>query len=154
MTRPTFKPSKRVPDGSTKAVIKHLYERAGGAKNVAFALGLATSRTYQLHEEGSLTLDDAASLTFLTGSTEAAEYLATLAGGTFVPVEADTSPINLLLARSATEHGEVMARAMRAIADGDMDASECGSLASEIDDVIRVMVAARQKVTTMIGWHD
>lgn len=151
MARPAFKPNKRVPDGTTRAVIAHLYEQAGGAKAVGFALGLAMARTYQIAEEGTLSLDDAARLTFISGGTAAAEYLATLAGGIFLPVAVEDAAPHALLSRSASEHGEVMALALSTATDGVMDATEAGRIAAEIDDTIRVLVAARQKLTPAFG---
>ena len=44
-----------------------------------------------------------------------------------------------------------MAIALSAVTDGVMDATEAGRLAAEIDDTIRVLVAARQKLTPAIG---
>lgn len=138
MTRPSFKPNKRVPEGSTKAVIARLYDDAGGAKTVAFELGLGIARTYQLAEEGSLSLDDAARLSFASGSTSCAEYFAALTGGVFTTIAPAAGTMRELLVRVAREAGDVFA----AMTDPDNH----GALAAEIDDCIRALTAARSRI--------
>jgi len=147
MTRPSYKPHKRVPDGTTKAVLAHLYSDAGGAEQVAFILGLGPARVYQLRDEGSLTLDDAARLTMVSGSPCVAEYLAILAGGTFIPSNPVDGDISDLVSRFAGESGNVLSKAVAALADGEICSREWGPLASDIDAAIRVLVAARQSIT-------
>lgn len=147
MVRPSYKPNKRVPEGTTKAVLAHLYSEAGGAEQVAFVLGLGPARVYQLRDEGTLTLDDAARLTMVSGSAVVAEYLATLAGGVFVPVDAAEGEISDLVASYAETSGDVLSKSVSALGDGVICEREWGPLASEIDAAIRILVAARQKIT-------
>lgn len=138
MSRPAFKPTKHVPDGSTKAVIGKLFAECGGAKEVAFLLDVSMSRAYQLAEDGSLSLDQAARLTFASGSTVAAEYLAALCGGTFTPGTATGDTLRESLARVAREAGDVFAQMT--------EADDAGALAAELDDLIRAATAARSKI--------
>ena len=138
MSVPAFKPRKRVPDGSSRAVIAKLFDDNGGAKQVGFTLGLSVARTYQIAEEGSLSLDDAARLTFACGSTAAAEYFAALCGGFFTPGEPTSKGLRDLLALVAHETGDVFA----AMTSPD----DTGTLASEIDEAIRALTAARSKI--------
>ncbi|MCA0402040.1 MAG: hypothetical protein LCH38_14650 [Proteobacteria bacterium] len=147
MTRPSYKPNKRVPDGTTKAVLACLYSDAGGVESVAFVLGLGAARVYQLRDEGTLTLDDAARLTLASGSTSAAEYLATLAGGTFVPESPVDDDVASLVSSYAERSGDVLAKAVFALRDGEICAAEWGPLASDIDGAIRVLVAARKLIS-------
>ncbi len=146
MVRPAFKPTKRIPDGSTKAVIAKLYDDAGGAKEVAFLLGLGMARTYQVAEEGTLSLEHAARLTFTTGSTAAADYMAALAGGFFIPVASTNAPIREMISRLAREAGEAIATGIDATADATLSENERGRMAAELDDLIQTLVGLRRQV--------
>lgn len=143
--RAAFRPNKRVPDGATKGVIVHLINQVGGVEQAAFICGLSGARIYQLQDDGNMSLDDAARLS-LAGASAAAEYLATLAGGQFIPVEPIDEPVEALVGRYARESGEVMQAACAILASGK---STCGLLAKEIDDAIRLLIAARKAVTPL-----
>lgn len=142
-----YRTNKRIPEGTTKAVIASLIrEIAGddGMQKVALVLRLEhISSVYAIQEKGSMSLDDAATLS-LAGGTSAAEYLAALAGGQFVPVEPIDEPLEALVSRFAKENGDVMQAAIAMITRGD---HACGVLASEIDNAIRVLIAARRACT-------
>lgn len=144
MARPAFKPSKKIPDGSTKAVIAKLYDDAGGAKEVAFLLGLGIARTYQIAEEGSLTLDQAARLSFATGSTAAADYMAALTGGLFLPVASTKAPMREMISRLARDAGEAVAAGIDATADAELTNDERGRMAAELDDLVQTLVSLRR----------
>ncbi len=146
MTRPAFKPSKPIPDGSTKAVIAKLYDEAGGAKQVAFLLDLGIARTYQLAEEGTLTLDQAARISFATGGTAAADFMAALAGGFFIPIASTNAPMRDMIARLAREAGEAVASGIDVTADDKLTEEERGRFAAELDDMLRVIVSLRRQV--------
>lgn len=139
--------NKVIPEGTTKAVIARLFDDVSGDEGmnaVAFVLGLSMTRAYQLQDEATLTLDHAARLTFITRSPIVAEFMAALAGGQFVPVAPVDEPIGDLVGRIAKESGEVMQAAVALLSDGR---EKCGVLASEIDDAIRVLIAARRACT-------
>lgn len=141
--------NKVIPEGTTKAVIARLFDDVSGDEGmnaVAFLLGLSMTRAYQLQDEVTLTLDHAARLTFITRSPIVAEFMAALAGGQFVPVLPINEPIGDLVQRIAKESGEVMQAAVALITEGR---EKCGVLCSEIDDAIRVLIAARQRCTPM-----
>lgn len=144
MTR-AYRPNKRVPDGATKAVLTHIINEVGGVAQAAFICGVSGARIYQLQDEGTMSLDDAARLT-LAGAEGAAEYLATLAGGQFIPVDPVDVPIQDLAGRFAKESGEVLQAACAVIAEGR---NTCGVLSKEIDDALRLLIAARRLVTPM-----
>jgi hypothetical protein len=146
-----FKPQKRIPEGSTQAVIGQLYKEAGGAKEAGFILGLQASRTYQKHEDASLTLDEAARLTMATGSDAAARYLATLAGGRFVPHDAPEGPITILMSQSAEHQAEAVCATLRALNDGTIDKAEAGGICASLDRLIERATAARQALTPICG---
>lgn len=145
--RPAFKPMRRVPDGTTKSVIAHLYAQCDGAKEVGFVLGLEKSQVYKLAEDGALTLDQVARLTHATQATAGAEYLAALAGGQFIPVEPVDGDASELLKMAAKEFGEVMQSAVEMLSKGE---SKCGVTVSEMDDAIRVLIAARRACTPVM----
>lgn len=139
--------NKAIPAGATKAVVAAFLDEAGGDEgmaSVALQLGVSMSRAYQLQDDATLTLDHAAVLTWNTKAPQAAEYLATLAGGQFVPVKPLDEDVSDLVARFAKEGGEVVQAAIAMLSRGD---SACGVLASEIDDAIRVLIAARRSCT-------
>lgn len=144
-----YRTNKVIPEGTTKAVIARLFDEAAGEegmKGVSFLLDLSMTRAYQLQDEATLTLDQAARLTFIGKTPVAAEYLAALAGGQFVPVAPISECISVLVQRIAKENGDVMQAAVSAISEGR---EKCGALVKEIDDAIRVLIAARQLCTPM-----
>ena len=143
--RAPYKPNRRVPEGATKAVLVHVINEVGGVEEAAFVCGVSGARVYQLRDEGTMTLDDVARLT-RAGSSAAAEYLATLAGGQFIPVEPIDEPVSAIVGRFAKEGGEVMQAALAMVTSGRQT---CGLLATEIDDALRLLIAARRIVTPM-----
>jgi hypothetical protein len=142
--RPAYRPNKRVPDGATKSVLVHVINEVGGVEQAAFICNVSGARVYQLRDEGTMTFDDIARLTMAGASTAAVEYLATLAGGQFVPVEPVEEPVADLIQKYAKESGDVMQACVAMLASGR---DECGVAASEIDQAIRVLIAARRKCT-------
>ena len=107
--------NKAIPAGATKAVVAAFLNEAGGSEgmdSIALQLGVSMSRAYQLQDDATLTLDHAAVLTWNTKAPQAAEYLATLAGGQFVPVQPLNEPVSDLVARFAKEGGEVVQAAI------------------------------------------
>lgn len=142
-----YRTNKRIPEGTTKAVIASLIREIvgdDGMQKVALILRLEhISSVYAIQEKGSMSLDDAATLS-LAGGTAAAEYLAALAGGQFIPVEPIDEPLEALVSRFAKENSDVIQAAIAMLTRGD---HSCGVLASEIDDAIRVLIAARRACT-------
>ena len=84
----SFKPLKTRAYGTTKEVISRLFQQAGGVPAVMKALSLSRTRTYALADPGDkarISFERVEKITQQTGATAAAEHLAYMAGGVFLP---------------------------------------------------------------------
>lgn len=138
--------------GSTKDIVTRLVDQAGGVKRSAFLLGRAASRVYELCDparDDQMSFEAVRKLTEFTGATAAAEDLAALAAGAFMPIEPAADPLTELSAKSAEEHGELMGALMRAAADGSVNEYEARDLLKECDQHLRAVVALRAKLVSL-----
>lgn len=146
MKRPAFNPVKPCDPELPKAVVRRLFDQAGGIKRVAVRLGLKEPTVYALADPG---VDDEITFARVAAITEpgmpaAAEYLAVLAGGFFQPIEGfQTGDAQGLTASSAREHGEFIAVMVAALADGKVTAEEARQALPEIDDSLRELCRLR-----------
>ena len=128
---------------ATSGVIERLVRDAGGAKRAAFLLGLKNEFSiYPMinpDKPDQMSFDRVRRLTEVTGSPEAAQDLARLAGGVFLPTSSDAS-MRQLATLTAQEFGKYSALLIDAFADGVVDASESASLLPEIDRLITVLL--------------
>lgn len=151
MKRAAFNPVKPRPAGTPKACLADLFAQAGGIQRVMVRLGLGQSQVYAYADPQSpeeITFARVAALTD-HASPAAAEYLAALAGGGFLPVQPpDAATIAALTEASLREHGQAMATIVGALADGAMTAPEAKAALPEIDDAVRALLALRALVLT------
>jgi len=146
--RAAFAPQKPCEPDDPKLAVRRLYEQLGGVKRAAIRLGLKKSRTYDLAD-----VDDDAAATWaqicaLTGpeATAAAEYLALLAGGVFLPVPPPGSAIAELTAETLREYGEASADLVEKLAGG-LTADEAAAALAPLDGALRAVVRLRQAVS-------
>jgi len=86
----SFNPLKRRKYGSTKAVISELFKQVGGITKAMKLLEVGRTRTYDFtdpNKEAELSFERISLLTRETKASAAAEHLAHLAGGVFLPID-------------------------------------------------------------------
>lgn len=127
-------------------------EQAGGAARVSHLLARRLPRIYEFCDPASepqISFDAVRRLTEFCGATAAAEDLAALAGGVFMSIARADDHISELSAKSAQEHGDLMAALMRAVGDGKLDDREARDLLKECDQHLRAVVALRAKLVSL-----
>lgn len=133
---------------SAKAVVEALVIANGGAKQVSHRLGVSDSLLYDFMHPGSekeMSLARAAALTS-PSVPFAAEYLAGLAGGVFLPIaglEQGGHALGHLTAEFARETGEAVAVIIGSLSDGQLSADEAEADLREVDQAMRVLAAIR-----------
>lgn len=143
-----FRTIKPREPGSTKDVVSRLFDEAGGIKRVAFALGKGLSVTQAYADpqhRTEITFDQVRRLTS-DQAIAAAEDLAAIAGGVFVPgiVPADALPI--LGAKAAEEWGQYIAAMLVAYADGRLCDRDRPRVREELNEAIAALVAVRARL--------
>jgi hypothetical protein len=146
--RRTFNPVKPRDPELPKAAIVRLIEQVGGPKEAAVKLGLGLSQVYAVTDptdQAELSFARVAALT-AREATAAAEYLATRAGGAFLPMPAGDTDLGLLTAESILKHGDAAAELVRALKDGRLSDEERGDAVRALDEAIRALVHLRAAV--------
>ncbi len=137
--RPAFKPQTPIEPDMPKAAVRALVDQAGGIKRVATRLGYqGDSQVYAMTREtepAEMTFAQVAALTDRP-SPAAAEYLAALAGGVFLPMPSSDDAIGRLTGEAMREAGEAAAVLVEGLADGLTPADALAAL-PEVRDVIR-----------------
>ncbi|WP_289296495.1 phage regulatory CII family protein [uncultured Reyranella sp.] len=141
-----FAPVVPCPPEEPKAAVRRLFDQNGGIDRVAIKLGLQPPYVYSIAHPGTkdeLTFARAAALTS-SEAPAAAEYLALLAGGVFLPIDcAADSDVRSLTADVAREHGEAISGLIVAIADNRITSAEARSALVEVDDCLRTLCGLR-----------
>lgn len=142
-----FRPYKPRTPGSTKAVVKELINQSGGIDAAALILDRSTTsvQAYSDHNaEQGISFDQVRRLTLSKNRpTAAAEDLALLAGGVFVPLGDPKECFHSLAAHSAREYGEFASVMLDALRDGKLCRLDRLKILPELDDLIRCLVHAR-----------
>jgi hypothetical protein len=148
MARRPFRPVKLGDPGSPKAAVARLFDQAGGAERVAVTIGRSQSQTYAYADPDLRDEIAFASVCALTGSAApaAAEYLAQLAGGVFLPVPSSATPIGALTAETMRAYGEAAADLIGKLADGSFTAAEAKGALEPLDRALRDLAQLRQAV--------
>jgi hypothetical protein len=139
--------------GTTKAVVARLIDDAGGAKQAAFIVERAASVVYSYADsdvEAQMSFDMARRLAAASGSRALADDAAAMAGGVFMPIEADEASVNALAAQHAHEHGRVVTQLFVSLADLKVSAVEARDLIKRVDDELRALVGLRAHLTKTV----
>jgi hypothetical protein len=149
---------KTRPPGSTSDVVKRSYDEMGGIKEVQHILkeflGAPRSQS-QLYtymdpdDPDQISYDIMRRLVKFTGSTAAAEDMAALAGGFFVPGTVDESCVHVLAAKSSKEFGEMMAAVFEMIGDP----ARRNAARKEWQELMHVMACLGTVLATDEGLH-
>lgn len=148
--RRAFNPVKPVDPEQPKAAVRRLVDQAGGAKQAAVRIGVAPATVYAYCDPGvpdEISFARVAALS-TPQATAAAEYLAQLAGGVFLPVPSAATPIGALTAEAMQQHAEACAEIVRALGDGVISDAERAEAIRELDEAIHALVQLRQAVAT------
>lgn len=144
-----YAPQKLREYGTTKEVVSRLVDDAGGIQRAAIICARAASQMYAYCEPAvgaQLTLDQARRLAAASKTHILAEDFALIAGGVFMPIVASQDPLLELSAKSAEEHGEMIAALVRALSDNKLTQAERVALLAELDDSLRALVAILAKL--------
>ena len=149
-----FEPNKDREYGSSESVISRLFKECGGVPKVMKALALSRTRCYALadpDDPAQISYERVVTLTKDFGATAAAEHLAALAGGTFLPIDADETEAgwHALAATAARRSAALTATMLESIgpegrSPGTIDAREARALLAEVDGLMAVL--AKQHV--------
>lgn len=152
MTRTGFNPVKPCEPELPKAAVRRLFRQHEGTKRVAVKLGLSVAQTYALADPGVSDEISFARIAALTepGKTAAAEYLALLAGGAFLPVACKADDALQLTADAVRQHGEAMGAIVAGIQDGTLDAAEARASLVELDEAIGGLCSLRALLMSII----
>jgi hypothetical protein len=148
MSRAAFQPVKPIDPESPKFAIRRLVDQAGGVPRAAIRIGVAPPTLYAYCDPGvsdEITFARVAALT-CSATSAAAEYLAHLAGGVFLPIPAIDGTLGALTAEAMKEHAEACASIVNAMADGRIDDGERQRSIRELDEAIAALVHLRQAV--------
>lgn len=138
--------------GTTKDIVTRLVDEAGGVKRAAFLLERAVSRVYELCDPAcpdQMSYDFVRKLSEFCGSTAAAEDLAALAGGVFMPIAIDDGDLPHIAADKAHEHGRVTTQLFVAMGDGKVTPDEARELLKQIDGELRALMTLRAKLASL-----
>lgn len=146
MTRPAFCPVKPREYGSPKACIGELFRQCGGLKTVMELLGLKSESTaYALTDPAEKAEISFSRVVMLSrrGASAAAEYLAQICGGVFLPLTPDTDNLNKLCAEDVRAHGEAIASIVNALHDGKWTKPEKDEALQKLDAALRSLTGLR-----------
>ncbi|HEX2892277.1 phage regulatory CII family protein [Vineibacter terrae] len=137
-----------------KAAIARLFSQVGGVKRVE--VRLPHVRKTQLYgytdpgDDAEIRFADVAALT-QQNCDAAAEFLAHLAGGVFLPLPAGgDDEVSRLTGQVARESGEAIAALLDAMSDGKITPAEARRVLGEIDDLMRVLAHLRGQVASRL----
>jgi hypothetical protein len=149
-----FEPNKDRAYGSSENVISRLFKECGGVPKVMEALQLSRTRCYALSDPddpAQISYERVVTLTKTFGVSAAAEHMAALAGGTFLPIAADEDEADwhALAAAAARRSAALTATMLESIgpegrSPGAIDATEARALLAEVDGLM--VVLAKQHV--------
>jgi hypothetical protein len=155
----SFTPIKPRAYGTPKAAVAKLFEAAGGAPAVMETLGLSRTRVYAFtdpQDDSEISFSRVCALTEERRATPAAEHLAALAGGLFLPLKsADDSDWLAMAGAASTKNAETVASLLSALSPaddtpGEITRTEARELIEVVDQQLAVLALARAKLLATI----
>ena len=155
-----FDPNKTRNYGSTADVVSRLFQECGGVPTVMKHLNLSRTRCYALadpDDPAEISFDRVATLTRL-GAKSAAEHLAVLAGGSFLPVagtdtddETDWHAMAADVARAGAALTAAMLESMGPAgrSPGAIDRDEARTLLGHVDRLMSQLARKRALLATI-----
>jgi len=152
-----FNPVKERPYGEPKEVVARVFEEVGGVPKVMEILDLSRTRVYALADPDSsneISYTRVASLT-AEGATAAAQHLAALAGGLFLPVDkVDESGWLSLAGDASRRNARNIAALMESLSEterspGEIDQQEARDILKILDEQLSVLAMQRAKLSVI-----
>ena len=152
-----FNPVKERRYGEPKEVVARMFEEVGGIPEVMNLLELSRTRVYALADPDSSNDISYARVARLTeaGATAAAQHLAALAGGIFVPVDkADDANWLALAGEASRRNARNIAALMESLgeterAPGEVDQQEAREILKLLDEQLGTLALQRAKLATI-----
>lgn len=158
-----FNPLKKRQYGTTKAVISELFKEAGGIPKIMEVLEIGRTRAYDFTDpngDAELSFERVEEITRATGATIAAEHLAHLAGGVYLPINSlDASGEEVdwhsLAARASLKNAANISAIMEFLGPesptpGEIDPKEAHELIKKVDRHFSVLAHQRQMLMAVI----
>ena len=139
---------KRREGGTVKGTLARLVEQVGGVERAMARLQLGRSRVYAITDPDDAQQASFAQVAALTDAegTAAAEFLAALAGGAFLPLPKGGGALPELTAETARAFGNLMAELVRDLADGKVTPAEARRARARLGEVLRAAAAIRAEL--------
>lgn len=151
---PAFAPYKPRVRGTPKTAVADLYDQVGGVPAVMVRLGIGNSQAYAFTDPEAREEISFARVAALTApdATAAAEFLAMLAGGLFVPLPTGGAHTDLGLhtAKGAEDFGKVMGELVRDLAEGAIGTDRARHSIKLVDHVLRDFGRVRRDLLALI----
>ena len=152
-----FNPVKERPYGEPKEVVARVFEEVGGIPKVMELLDLSRTRVYALADPDSTNEISYARVAKLTesGSQAAAQHLAALAGGIFLPIDkADDSDWLNLAGEASKRNARNIAAIMDSLSEterspGEVDQQEAREILKILDEQLGVLALQRAKLAAI-----
>ncbi|WP_417469927.1 hypothetical protein [Maricaulis sp.] len=152
-----FNPVKERRYGEPKEVVARIFEEVGGIPEVMKLLELSRTRVYALADPDSSNDISYARVARLTeaGATAAAQHLAALAGGIFVPVDkADDANWLALAGEASRRNARNIAALMESLGEterspGEVDQQEAREILKLLDEQLGTLALQRAKLATI-----
>lgn len=140
-----FRPQKPRAADSVKGVISELFDQVGGVPEIMLQFGIGKSQAYAWTDPLSaeqMSFDRVARVTS-PEATAAAKYLAERSRCVLVPLPGPDRRGSTMthIAESARSHGEAIAEAVKAAADGVITPTERAAVRKEIAEAISDLVS-------------
>ena len=151
MTRPAFAPTRPALPGTPKEAVKRLFGQKGGIKNVEVLLGRKHTVVYAYASEGEsdeIQFAQVAALTDPVG-TAAAEYLASRAGGVFLPVPQSEESLRSLTAELVRRHSLAVAELIEAMADQKLSPTEAANALPNVEAALCALAQLHSSVAAL-----
>jgi hypothetical protein len=153
----SFNPVKVRRYGEPKEVVARVFEEVGGIPKVMELLDLSRTRVYALADPDSTNEISYTRIATLTeaGSTAAAQHLAALAGGIFLPIEKAGNANWLALAGDASQsNARNISALMESLSEterspGRVDKDEAREILKVLDEQLAILAVQRAKLVAI-----
>lgn len=155
-----FNPVKPRAYETPKAAVARLFEAAGGAPAVMETLKLSRTRVYAFADpadESEISFARVCALTEERKATPAAEHLAALAGGLYLPVQAaDDTDWHRWAGAAGSRNASTISALLEALSPTDdtpneITPKEARELIALVDEELAILALARAKLMTELG---
>ena len=153
----SFNPVKVRRYGEPKEVVARVFEEVGGIPRVMELLDLSRTRVYALADPDSTNEISYTRVATLTeaGATAAAQHLAALAGGIFLPIDkADDANWLTLAGEASRRNARNIAALMESLSEtekspGRIDQDEARDILRVLDEQLGVLAVQRAKLAAI-----